>query len=78
MREAPSIVLASRLLAEGAEVRALGPGRRRRASCPTGVDVVGSVLEAVRGADAAVIVTEWAELQRPRLEPRCATRWRTR
>ena len=33
MREAPSIVLASRLLAEGADVRALGPGRRRRARC---------------------------------------------
>ena len=30
---------------------------------PRGVDVVGSVLEAVRGADAAVIVTEWKELR---------------
>jgi UDPglucose 6-dehydrogenase len=30
---------------------------------PKGVDVVGSVAEAVRGADAAVIVTEWAELK---------------
>ena len=30
MREAPSIVLASRLLAEGADVQRVGPGRRRR------------------------------------------------
>ena len=30
MREAPSIVLASRLLAEGADVRGWDPGRRRR------------------------------------------------
>ncbi len=62
MREAPSIVLASRLLAEGAEVRAWDPvadGTR----LPKGVDVVASVLEAVRDADAAVIVTEWAELR---------------
>jgi len=62
MREAPSIVLASRLLAEGADVRAWDPvadGTR----LPKGVDVVDTVAEAVRGADAAVIVTEWDELK---------------
>jgi UDPglucose 6-dehydrogenase len=60
MREAPSIVLAARLIAEGAEVRAWDPvadGGRLE-----GVTVVGSVAEAVAGADAAVIVTEWPEL----------------
>src|SRR5262245_26699751 len=62
MREAPSIVLASRLLAEGAEVRAWDPVADGRA-LPRGVEVVPSVLEAVEGADAAVIVTEWAELR---------------
>jgi UDPglucose 6-dehydrogenase len=62
MREAPSIVLASRLLAEGAEVRAWDPVADGR-TLPDGVEVVGSVLEAVRGADAAVIVTEWDELR---------------
>src|SRR6476646_2873113 len=61
MREAPSIVLASRLLAEGAEVRAWDPVADGNA-LPRGVDVVPSVLEAVTGADAAVIVTEWNEL----------------
>jgi UDPglucose 6-dehydrogenase len=62
MREAPSIVLASRLLAEGAEVRAWDPVADG-SKLPKGVDVVGSLADAVRGADAAVIVTEWEELK---------------
>jgi UDPglucose 6-dehydrogenase len=62
MREAPSIVLASRLLAEGAEVRAWDPVADGR-KLPKGVDVMDSVADAVRGADAAVIVTEWDELR---------------
>jgi UDPglucose 6-dehydrogenase len=59
MREAPSLVLASRLLAEGAEVRGWDP-----VACPDlqGVTFCDSPLEAVTGADAAVIVTEWAQL----------------
>ncbi len=62
MREAPSIVLASRLLAEGADVRAWDPVADGNA-LPKGVDVASSVLDAVDGADAAVIVTEWKELR---------------
>jgi UDPglucose 6-dehydrogenase len=62
MREAPSIVLAARLLAEGADVRAWDP-IADGSKLPKGVDVVGSVADAVRGADAAVIVTEWDELK---------------
>src|SRR5437870_9894013 len=61
MREAPSIVLASRLLAEGSEVRAYDPVARP-GELMKGAVLYESVLEAVRGADAAVIVTEWAEL----------------
>jgi UDPglucose 6-dehydrogenase len=60
MREAPSLVLAGRLLAEGADVRAWDPVAR-----PVGlhgVTQVDSVAEAVAGADAAVLVTEWAQL----------------
>jgi UDPglucose 6-dehydrogenase len=58
-REAPSLVLASRLLAEGAEVRAWDP-----IAVPElqGVTLYDTPLAAVRGADAAVIVTEWPEL----------------
>jgi UDPglucose 6-dehydrogenase len=62
MREAPSIVLASRLLAEGAEVRAWDPVADG-GKLPKGVEVVPTVADAVRGADAAVIVTEWEELR---------------
>ena len=61
MREAPSIVLASRLLAEGAEVRGWDPVAKP-GDLLAGVDISDSVLEAVTGADAAVVVTEWAEL----------------
>jgi UDPglucose 6-dehydrogenase len=61
MREAPSIVLASRLLAEGADVRGWDPVADGHA-LPGGVEVAPTVLDAVRGADAAVIVTEWPEL----------------
>jgi UDPglucose 6-dehydrogenase len=62
MREAPSIVLASRLLAEGADVRAWDPIVRGDDKLPRGVEIVDSVIDAVRGADAAVIVTEWPQL----------------
>ena len=60
MREAPSIVLAARLIAEGAEVRGWDPVADGRAL--PGVVLVASVAEAVAEADAAVIVTEWPEL----------------
>jgi UDPglucose 6-dehydrogenase len=63
MRDAPSIVLASRLLAEGVEVRAWDPVVTTGEKLPKGVDVVASIAEAIRGADAAVIVTEWDELK---------------
>jgi UDPglucose 6-dehydrogenase len=62
MREAPSLVLASRLLAEGAEVRAWDPVARP-GELMKGAVLCESVLEAVSGADAAVIVTEWDELR---------------
>ncbi|MGH3130358.1 MAG: UDP binding domain-containing protein, partial [Gaiellaceae bacterium] len=62
MREAPSIVLASRLLAEGAEVRAWDPVARP-GELLGGVAVCETPLEAVQDADAAVIVTEWPELR---------------
>jgi UDPglucose 6-dehydrogenase len=62
LREAPSLVLASRLLAEGAHVRAWDPVADAR-HLLQGVTFCDGVLEAVTGADAAVIVTEWDELR---------------
>ena len=61
MREAPSRVIAYRLIAEGAEVRAWDPVSRPD-DLP-GVELCDSVLDAVRGVHAAVIVTEWPELK---------------
>ncbi len=62
LREAPSLVLASRLLAEGAEVRTWDPVADAT-HLLQGVTFCDSVLDAVTGADAAVIVTEWDELK---------------
>jgi UDPglucose 6-dehydrogenase len=62
MREAPSLVLAARLHAEGAEVRAWDALVRGHPELD-GVVVHDTVLDAVRDADAAVIVTEWDDLK---------------
>jgi UDPglucose 6-dehydrogenase len=62
MREAPSVVLASRLLAEGADVRAYDPVAKP-GDLLRGVTLCDSTLEAVRDADAAVIVTDWDEFR---------------
>jgi UDPglucose 6-dehydrogenase len=59
-REAPSIVLAGRLTAEGAEVVGWDPVATP--SIP-GLVQVETPLEAAAGADAVVIVTEWPELR---------------
>jgi UDPglucose 6-dehydrogenase len=63
MREASSLVLAARLLAEGARVRAFDPvaldAARERLS---GVALCESAEECLTGADAGVIVTEWPQI----------------
>ena len=62
MREASSLVLASRLEAEGAEVVAYDPVSEAQADelLPS-VELRASALEALDGADAGVLVTEWPE-----------------
>jgi UDPglucose 6-dehydrogenase len=63
MREASSLVLASRLVAEGARVRAWDPIALDEARTALhGVDLLSDPLEALRDADAAVVVTEWDAL----------------
>jgi UDPglucose 6-dehydrogenase len=63
MRDAPSLVLAPRLLAEGAVVRGWDPVAFEEAKhALRGVDLKANLLDALRDADAAVIVTEWDEL----------------
>ncbi len=62
MREAPSLVLAGRLLSEGAEVTAWDPVADGSAHLH-GVEIGATALDALEGADAAVVVTEWPELR---------------
>jgi UDPglucose 6-dehydrogenase len=62
MREASSLVLAGRLEADGARVRAYDPVAEDAArGLMQGVDFSDSALAAVDGADAVVLVTEWPE-----------------
>ncbi|HEY2868204.1 MAG TPA: UDP-glucose/GDP-mannose dehydrogenase family protein [Gaiellales bacterium] len=65
MREASSLVLAARLRAEGATVVGYDPVAMKNAAELLGdeVELAASMLEAVTGADAAVIVTEWGEFR---------------
>ncbi len=62
MREASSLVLAARLQGEGATVVAYDPVAERPAGelLPS-VALSDSAAEALDGADAAILVTEWAE-----------------
>jgi UDPglucose 6-dehydrogenase len=64
LRDAASLVLAPRLLAEGAFVRGWDPVALDEArGLLLGVQLVPTVLDAVADADAAVVVTEWDELR---------------
>ena len=62
MRGASSLVLAARLQGESAAVVAFDPiAERVAAPLMPGVEMTGSAMEALDGADAAVLVTEWPE-----------------
>jgi UDPglucose 6-dehydrogenase len=62
MREASSLVLSARLNAAGARVRAYDPVAEEEArKLIRGVEFSPTALDAVEGADAVVLITEWAE-----------------
>jgi UDPglucose 6-dehydrogenase len=62
MREASSLVLASRLQSEGAEVVAYDPVAADAAGeLLPDTEIATSALDALDGVDAAVLVTEWPE-----------------
>jgi UDPglucose 6-dehydrogenase len=68
MREASSVVLAARLVAEGADVAGYDPvvsHAQAAALLPRGIELAESALDAARGADAVVIVTEWPQFAAP-------------
>jgi UDPglucose 6-dehydrogenase len=62
MRGASSLVMAGRLQGEGALVRGYDPVAESRARevLPT-IEFCETIEEALEGADAAILVTEWAE-----------------
>ena len=67
MREAPSLVLIERLLAVGCRVRVFDPIAMDEARRRLGdrVEYCASKYEALEGADALMIVTEWKQFRLP-------------
>jgi UDPglucose 6-dehydrogenase len=64
VREATALVLAHRLIGEGAHVRIYDPVALENAREMLGGATLGeSALDALDGADAAVLVTEWPEFR---------------
>jgi UDPglucose 6-dehydrogenase len=64
IREATSLVLAGRLAGEGAQVRAFDPVAGAKAEdMLAGAHIAESALDAIDGADAVVLVTEWPEFR---------------
>jgi UDPglucose 6-dehydrogenase len=67
MREAPAIVIINRLLAHGAKVQAYDPqaGEVARGIFGSRITIVDKSYDALKGADALAIVTEWNEFREP-------------
>jgi UDPglucose 6-dehydrogenase len=67
IREAPALVLIEDLLSAGAQVAVFDPEAMDNARRVLGdrVDFSGSAHEALEGADALVVVTEWNEFRFP-------------
>jgi UDPglucose 6-dehydrogenase len=72
MREAPSRVVVAGLMARGATVAVYDPVAmdegRRAFSGQEGVSFAATAMEAVQGADALVVVTEWKAFRSPDFE----------
>jgi len=67
MREAPSLVLIQSLLDAGAKIQAYDPVAMNEAAHMVDEKVIFTreAIDAVKGADALVLVTEWAEFRLP-------------
>ena len=70
MREAPSVVLANLLLQAGAKVRAYDPVAMEEAKHDLGdtITYCTNDMEAIQGADALALITEWTEFRVPNWE----------
>jgi UDPglucose 6-dehydrogenase len=67
MREAPAITIIQRLLARGARVQAYDPEAREvaRRRFGTRITYASRSYDALKGADALALVTEWNEFREP-------------
>jgi len=65
MRDAPSLSIVSRLVGDGATIRAFDPEgmQQARAVLPESVIYCRDALDAAAGADALVLITEWNEFR---------------
>jgi UDPglucose 6-dehydrogenase len=65
MRDAPSIPIIGRLAEDGAKIRAFDPAgmEQARPALPAEVIYCRDALDAARGADLLVVVTEWNEFR---------------
>jgi UDPglucose 6-dehydrogenase len=65
MRDAPSIPIIWRLIEDGAVVRAFDPQgmAQARTALPASVIYCRDALDAARGADALILITEWNEFR---------------
>lgn len=65
MRDSPSVPIATRLVGEGAQIRAFDPEGMEQAKpmLPDTVVYCQSALDAAAGADILVVVTEWNEFR---------------
>lgn len=70
VREAPSLVIAKNLVEFGALLRAFDPEGTEKAKKALGesIEYAGNMYEAVEGADALLLLTEWKQFQRPSWE----------
>jgi UDPglucose 6-dehydrogenase len=67
MREAPSIPIIEALLAKGAKVQAYDPEATKVAKGIFGsrISYAAKNYDALKGADALAVVTEWQEFREP-------------
>jgi UDPglucose 6-dehydrogenase len=65
MRDAPSLSIVARLAGDGATIRAFDPEGMQQAKplLPGGVTYCRDAFDAIQGADALVLITEWNEFR---------------
>lgn len=70
MREAPSRVIIKELIERGASICAYDPVAMTEAKCviKESIDYAGDPMQALRDADALLILTEWKEFRSPDFE----------